>query len=127
MKKYNFEITDPKNLDFSRILAENEGSDALIVLASQDREHAILCLSVEFLGRFCPGDKLGTAGELLCPEWGLNNTKKLNLDLKWSSVWKATKGWKNTFILREKIPETIKELSAAREFRRKIKITVLQP
>lgn len=130
MKKYNFVINNPLKLDFNRILTENPESDALIVLSSSDKKRAILCLSEKFLAGFFPGDEIKVLEEVLSENWGHGGFGRgLDPGLRWASPadLKPPSHWRTYAFSREKIPTVIEEICVAREFQRRIKVTVLLP
>ena len=125
--KYSFKIKDAGEFDFARILRENDGAEALLIVTDVN---AALVLRQDFLERFDRSDCRAIGGEVLSHCWGY---RKLAAQNQSGSVRLAMNGgddsgYRCMTTVKDDIEERIAELRAAREFLQtnKRKVTVSQ-
>jgi len=123
--EYNFNVTQDDVFNFQRVLNENAEHDALII---EGPGNAIVALSNKFLARFEEGDDVLVDGELLAPMWGFIYPRELQLKLNPPEFGLEGKyvptGWRSRCIDLDRVSDVANEIKAAREYTRKIKITV---
>ena len=123
--KYSFTIKETRSINIQRICDENKGCTHILI-TSPKVEGALLLLSNEFLRRFSNGDGLRIAGHVL-PDYGYERTHEI-VNGRSGYIWCITgtilNGWQSRVLSADALCDAFKDIGAAMNFSRSIKINV---
>ena len=127
-KGYSFVVYDAPEIDLQRVIRENEGADAILVISG----NALLMLRNEFLAKFKTADLVEVYNSCLNKNWGITDVQVLyEANAAWFSRLytisaNTISGYRAVFLTKCQLGGVRKQIKAAREFERKMFIHVEQ-